>query len=243
MSASYDEIGIDYARLRRPDPRIAAMITAALGPAKVILNVGAGAGSYEPEARRITAVEPSVAMIRQRPASNAIVVQGVAEALPFADASFDAAMAILTLHHWRDQARGLAEMRRVTRGPIVLLTYDAAVRGFWLADYTPELVTLDEGQFPAMTAYRDWLGPVEIVPVPIPHDCIDGFLCAWWRRPAAYLDPRIRAAISSFWKIGDVTPALRRLGDDLANGAWQARYGSLLTQDSADFGYRLVTAH
>ena len=124
----------------------------------------------------------------------------------------------------------------------MLLTYDAAVRGFWLADYIPELATLDEGQFPPMADYARWLGAVEILPVPIPHDCRDGFLCAYWQRPAAYLDPRIRAAMSSFWKIGDVSPALDRLAGDLESGAWQARHGALLVQDAADFGYRLVIA-
>ena len=242
MPETYDEIGVDYARLRQPDPRIAAMIAAALGPARHVLNVGAGAGSYEPEGCRVTAIEPSQEMIRQRPASAATIIEGVAENLPFADNSFDAAMAVLTLHHWADQAKGLAEMRRVTRGPIVLLTYDAAVRGFWLADYIPELATLDDGQFPPMAAYAQWLGAVEILPVPIPHDCRDGFLCAYWRRPAAYLDPRIRAAMSSFWKIGDVSAAIDRLADDLKSGAWRARYGQLLDQDAADFGYRLVIA-
>ena len=242
MPETYDEIGVDYARLRQPDPSIAAMIAAALGPARHVLNVGAGAGSYEPEGCRVTAIEPSQEMIRQRPASAATIIEGVAENLPFADNSFDAAMAVLTLHHWADQAKGLAEMRRVTRGPIVLLTYDAAVRGFWLADYIPELATLDDGQFPPMAAYAQWLGAVEILPVPIPHDCRDGFLCAYWRRPAAYLDPRIRAAMSSFWKIGDVSAAIDRLADDLKSGAWRARYGQLLDQDAADFGYRLVIA-
>ena len=242
MPETYDEIGVDYARLRQPDPRIAAMIAAALGPARHVLNVGAGAGSYEPEGCRVTAIEPSQEMIRQRPASAATIIEGVAENLPFAANSFDAAMAVLTLHHWTDQAKGLAEMRRVTRGPIVLLTCDAAVRGFWLTDYIPELATLDDGQFPPMAAYAQWLGAVEILPVPIPHDCRDGFLCAYWRRPAAYLDPRIRAAMSSFWKIGDVTAAIDRLAGDLKSGAWMARYGQLLDQDAADFGYRLVIA-
>lgn len=240
LTVTYDQIGIDYARLRRPDPRIAAQIEAALGSARTILNVGAGAGSYEPVGRSVTALEPSIEMVRQRPADAAPALQARAEHLPFANASFDAAMAILTIHHWQDPPRGLAELRRVTRGPIVLLTYDATVRGFWLADYIPELVTLDEAQMPAMADYARWLGPVTITPVPIPHDCTDGFLCAYWRRPAAYLDPRIRAAMSSFWKIGDVTPALTDLANDLATGTWENRHADLLTRDEQDFGYRLV---
>jgi len=241
MPASYDTIGINYSDLRKPDPRIAAMIEGALGDAETILNVGAGAGSYEPAGRRVTALEPSLEMIRQRRVPADSVLQGHAEDLPFADKSFDAAMAVLTIHHWTDKAMGLAEMRRVTRGPIVLLTYDPAFRDYWLLDYIPELATLDEAQMPRMSDYEAWLGPVEITPIPIPHDCTDGFLSAYWRRPAAYIDPRVRAAMSSFWKVGDVTEALARLERDLDSGEWTARYGDLLAVDERDCGYRLVT--
>jgi SAM-dependent methyltransferase len=168
------------------------------------------------------------------------VVQGHAENLPFDDKSFDASMAILTVHHWTDKEKGLREMRRVTRGRIVILTYDPSFRGFWLADYIPQLVDLDEAQMPKMTDYQAWLGPVEIGTVPIPHDCTDGFLCAYWRRPAAYLDPRIRAAMSSFWAVGDVSEELRRLERDLDSGAWASRHSELLDLDECDCGYRLV---
>ncbi len=240
MGKSYDIIGLNYSDLRKPDPRIAEMIEKALGTAETVLNVGAGAGSYEPAGRQVTAVEPSLAMIGQRCVPAASVVQGHAEDLPFDDDSFDASMAILTVHHWTDQQRGLREMRRVTRGPIVLLTYDPGFRGFWLADYVPELVTLDEAQMPAMADYEAWLGPVEICPVPVPHDCTDGFLSAYWRRPAAYLDPRVRAAMSSFWAVGDVSEALARLERDLDSGAWTKRHAALLDLDECDCGYRLV---
>jgi SAM-dependent methyltransferase len=240
MATRYDTIGLNYSDLRRPDPRIAATIEAALGNSESILNVGAGAGSYEPAGREVTALEPSIEMIRQRFAPAAAVVQGKAEALPFADRAFDASMAILTIHHWSDQAEGLKEMRRVTRGPIVLLTYDPAFRGFWLADYIPELVTLDEAQMPAMSDYQRRLGPVSVSPLPIPHDCTDGFLSAYWRRPAAYLDPRVRAAMSSFWALGDMSEALARLESDLDTGVWAERHGHLLALDSCDCGYRLV---
>lgn len=241
MSALYDTIGLNYAHLRKPDARIAAQIDAALGPAQTVLNVGAGAGSYEPETRQITAVEPSAEMIQQRPASHASIIQGRAEALPFPDNSFDAAMAVLTIHHWSDQAKGAAEMRRVTRDKIVFLTYDPSFRGFWLADYVPELVGLDEGQMPQMANYANWLGPVDVSPVAIPHDCTDGFLTAYWRRPAAYLDERIRAAISPFWALGDISHQLGRLEADLQSGAWKQRYGHLMEHDECDLGYRLVT--
>ena len=240
MRTSYDTIGVDYSVLRKPDPRIGRMIEGALGQADTVLNVGAGAGSYEPAGRQVTAVEPSLEMIRQRPASMASIVQGLAENLPFKDDAFDASMAVLTVHHWTDPAQGLAEMRRVTRGRTVILTYDPSFRGFWLADYMPELVALDEARMPRMADYEAWLGPVEICSVPIPHDCRDGFLCAYWRRPAAYLDARLRAAISSFWMISDVIPALSRLERDLESGAWAERYSGLLNLDECDCGYRLV---
>ncbi len=241
MRASYDRIGVDYSDLRKPDSRIERVIGEALGSARTVLNLGAGAGSYEPADRQVTAVEPSVEMIRQRGASAAPVVRGCAEDLPFGDQTFDASMAILTVHHWADKEKGLKEMRRVTRGRVVLLTYDPSFRGFWLADYIPELVTLDEARMPRMTDYEAWLGPVEISALPIPHDCSDGFLCAYWRRPAAYLDPRIRAAMSSFWALGDLSEGLRSLERDLDSGAWAQRYADLLDLEDRDLGYRLVT--
>ncbi|MFD1159474.1 class I SAM-dependent methyltransferase [Roseovarius aestuarii] len=241
MSTRYDTIGLNYADLRKPDPRIGKIIAEALGPAKTVLNVGAGAGSYEPVDRQVTAIEPSDEMIKQRPVSAASVIQGYAEDLPFADNMFDASMAVLTVHHWNDQKKGLNEMRRVTRGRIVILTYDPSFRDFWLLDYIPELAALDDGKMPPMGEYERWLGPVEIAPVPIPHDCTDGFLSAYWRRPAAYLDPKVRAAMSSFWAVGDVSDGLGRLEADLASGIWAQQQSHLIGQDSRDCGYRLVT--
>jgi SAM-dependent methyltransferase len=240
--ANYDIIGVDYADLRKPEPRIAALIDGALGEARTVVNVGAGTGSYEPEDRDVTAVEPSAEQIRQRPPLAARAIRGHAEALPFADKSFDAAMAVLTVHHWNDQPKGMAEMRRVARGPIVIVTFDPAHRGNWLLDYLPELAELDDVQMPPLSAYKAWLGAVEIIPVPIPHDCADGFLYAYWRRPHAYLDPRIRRGMSSFWAIEGADAGLARLGRDLASGAWEERYSHLLAQDSCDLGYRLVVA-
>ena len=240
MSSLYDTIGLNYANLRRPDPRIARMIDAALGDAETVLNVGGGAGNYEPTGRRITAVEPSAEMIAQRPPSDAAIVQASAENLPFADKSFDAAMAVLTIHHWSDQQRGVAEMRRVTRGKIVFLTYDPAVRSFWLLDYFPALATLDDENMPVIESYSRWLGPVTVKPVPVPHDCTDGFLAGYWRRPAAYLDERVRAAMSPFWAIGDVSEGLARLERDLKSGEWERRYAHLSDLDALDCGYRLV---
>lgn len=241
MTALYDTIGLNYQDLRRPDPRIAAVIDAALGNARTVVNVGAGTGSYEPAHRQVTAVEPSAAMIAKRACGAAKAVQASADDLPFADGAFDAAMAVLTIHHWPDKSAGLRELRRVTRGPIVLLTFDPASRP-WLTDYLPELAALDEANMPALSDYARWLGPVRIAPVPVPHDCSDGFLYAYWRRPAAYLDPVIRSGSSSFWALPNLDEGLNRLEADLRSGAWQARHAELLDAETYDAGYRLVIA-
>jgi len=240
MQPLYDSIGIDYARLRRPDPRIAAQIHAALGNARTVLNVGAGAGSYEPSNRSVTAVEPSAQMISQRPSGAAPVLQASAEDLPFPDNFFDAAMTVLSVHHWTDKRRGLHEMRRVARGPVVVLTFDPEHAYFWLADYIPALRDLDQGPMPTLSELAAWLGPVEIAPVPIPHDCTDGFLCAYWRRPEAYLDPKVRAAISSFAKLTNIAAPLQRLARDIETGEWARRHSALLDMAFCDCGYRLV---
>lgn len=241
MSALYDTIGLNYADLRKPDPRIAQAIRGALGNARTILNVGAGSGSYEPADREVTAVEPSLAMIRKRSPGMAPVVQASADSLPFADKSFDASMAVLTLHHWPDKAAGLMEMMRVTRARIVLVTFDPAWRP-WLTDYLPQLAALDERQMPTMQDYANWLGEIEVAPLMVPHDCTDGFLYAYWRRPEAYLDPRIRSGSSSFWAIGDLDAGLAKLADELTSGEWDRRYGHLRECDAYDAGYRLVIA-
>jgi SAM-dependent methyltransferase len=243
MNAKYDLIGINYVELRKPDQRIARIIDSALGSALTVLNVGAGTGSYEPTDRPVTAVEPSSEMIRKRRSATARAIQASADVLPFDDKSFDASMAILTIHHWPDKEAGLREMRRVTRGRIVLLTFDPAQRP-WLTDYLPELAALDEQQAPAMPDYERWLGLVQITPVLVPHDCSDGFLYAFWRRPEAYLDPRIRSGSSSFWAIGNAAEAgLQKLRRDLETGAWERRYADLLTRDEYDAGFRLVVAN
>ena len=241
MGVKYDIIGLNYAELRVPDPRIGAAIEEALEAAETVLNVGAGTGSYEPVDRQVTAVEPSIEMIRKRAPSAAPVIQACAEDLPFDNDAFDASMAILTIHHWPDKKAGLEEMRRVTRGRIVILTFDPASRP-WLTDYLPELALLDEEQMPAMPDYERWMGAVQVKPVLVPHDCSDGFLYAYWRRPAAYLDELIRSGSSSFWTIGNVESGLRRLKYDLATGEWERRYGELLTLPAYDAGYRLVIA-
>jgi len=239
----YDAIGRDYRAHRRPDPRVAAAITRALGDAESVVNVGAGAGSYEPADRRVVAVEPSVAMIAQRPAGSAPVVLASATDLPLRDRSFAAALAVLTVHHWPDRLRGLAEMTRVARERVVLLTWDPAKPEFWLVDeYFPEVWVIDRPIFPTLDDLRRVLGPIEIRAVPIPADCTDGFLGAYWRRPEAYLDPGVRGAISTFTKLRDVEPGLARLRADLADGTWLRRHADLLDRSEIDLGYRLVIA-
>lgn len=241
MNSKYDIIGENYAELRKPDPRIARIIESALGPAQSVLNVGAGTGSYEPAGRSVIAVEPSREMIRKRGSTATEAIQASAEHLPFDAESFDASMAILTIHHWHDKEAGLREMRRVTRGAIVLLTFDPSQRP-WLTDYLPQQIALDDEQMPRMSDYERWLGSVKIMPVPVPHDCSDGFLHAYWRRPAAYLDPYIRSGSSSFSAIGGAETGLQNLKRDLETGEWERRYGELLALDEYDAGYRLVVA-
>ncbi|MGH7412989.1 MAG: class I SAM-dependent methyltransferase [Candidatus Rokuibacteriota bacterium] len=241
MTQLYDKIGVGYNAHRLPDARIAAAIIRALGPAASVVNVGAGAGSYEPVDRPVVAVEPSLEMIRQRPAGSAPVVQASATALPFRAGAFGAALAVLTVHHWPDRARGLAELRRVARDRVVLLTWEPDVAGFWLVeDYFPELVAIDRAAFPSEAELQTALGPVEWHSLPIPHDCVDGFLGAYWRRPHAYLDAGVRGAISTFSKIPDVAPGLARLARDLDDGTWARRHGHVLELENLDLGYRVV---
>ena len=248
MSAVYDTIGTGYVAKRQPDPRIARAIRAALGAAARVLNVGAGAGSYEPADLPVLAVEPSREMIRQRPAGRAPVVQALAEQLPFPAASFDAALAVLavlTVHHWSNRRGGLAELARVARR-VVIVTWDPACRDhFWLtSEYLPEIIELDLTRFPTLEEFTSDLGPIEVRTISVPHDCLDGFLGAFWRRPEAYLDPDVRWAMSGFSQLpsGRVDAGLTRLADDLRGGRWEKRFGALREQDSADLGYRLVIA-
>jgi SAM-dependent methyltransferase len=238
----YDTLGIGYTELRQPDPRIQVAINTALGDAQRIVNVGAGAGSYEPAGRDLLAVEPSTVMIEQRPATAAPVVRASASALPFPDKAFDASLALLTIHHWPDLARGLAELKRVSRGRTVLFTHDSYGAGFWLTDYLPELAKIDHGWMPSTSELEQHLGELQVTALPIPHDCRDGFLCAYWRRPERYLDARVCAAISAFAYMKHAQTGLDRLQADLESGTWQERYSHLLTLDELDLGYKLVVA-
>jgi SAM-dependent methyltransferase len=244
MTLRYDDIGRTYTTTRRPDSRIAARIEAALGDARTVLNVGAGTGSYEPRDREVTAVEPSAVMRDQRSPEAAPCIDARAEDLPFEDASFDAAMAALTIHHWDDWRAGVAELRRVARQRVVVFTWDPHTAGrMWVgAEYFPGLWADDIADFPSLDEQIDELGAEKVQAVPIPHDCTDGFFGAHWRRPAAYLDPVVRAGMSVFAlrEPEQLEPGLRALEHDLATGAWAERHADLLARDELDLGYRLL---
>lgn len=242
----YDRIGSQYCRGRREDTRIAARIWSALGDASPVLNVGAGSGSYEPRDRPVVALEPSAVMLSQRPLGAAPAVRAVAEALPFRDGAFGAAMGVLTVHHWRDRARGLAEVRRVTRGPVVLFLRDPHAAGrWWLHHYFPATARLEATRETPFGQVAGLLGGrFEAIPVPIPADCTDGFNAAYWGRPEAYLDPEVWRPMSALALIpaADRADGMRRLRTDLASGQWDRRWGHLRALDELDLGYRVVTA-
>jgi SAM-dependent methyltransferase len=243
--SSYDQVGREYTATRRPDPRIAAQINEALGDARTVVNVGAGAGAYEPPEREVLAIEPSRRMIARRAPDSAPAIRGYAESLPLEADSVDAAMACMTLHHWADWRIGAQELRRVARKRVVIFTYDHSyAERFWLLrDYLPKLARLDGARFPAIDEQRVAIGDdVELEPVPIPHDCEDGFLAAYWRRPSAYLDERVRAGISTFHLPGAarLLDGLELLADDLQTGRWEELYQDILEREELDLGYRLL---
>lgn len=249
MALNYDQFASSYAQYRQPDPRLATAIHAHLRSARRVINVGAGMGAYEPGHCEIVAVEPSAEMIAARKLrtqnTRLSLTQGVAEDLAFADNSFDGGMAILTIHHWTDLARGLAELRRVTRGPVVILSWIGYGSEFWLEDYLPEIRAIEEAAFPDLEQIRRLLdasaaGEFAVEELPIPHDCTDGFMGAYWRRPHAYLKPEVRAAISTFARFSGYEDGLARLASDLASGQWQARYARFMERSELDLGYRLV---
>jgi SAM-dependent methyltransferase len=242
----YERHGAGYAVERRTDPRIAALIHEALGPGDTLVNVGAGAGSYEPTDRRVVAVEPSHAMRRQRPAHLAPVVAAIAERLPFREASFDAAMAVVTIHQWSDAALGLRELRRVSRGVVVVVTFvGAALDRFWLAEYVPESIAAERSRYPAIDAIRHVLGGSTAVrSIPIPIDCIDGFMEAYYARPERLLDPAVRRAQSAWTFVGAaaVEHGIARLRADLASGAWDERHGTWRRTPTFEGSLRLIVA-
>lgn len=242
-SAVYDQIGRGYSAIRRPDPRLAALIESHLGGAATVVNVGAGAGSYEPGDRTVVAVEPSAVMLAQHPGRRR--VRATAEALPFPADTFDAAMAVMTVHHWPDVRSGLAELRRVSSRQVVFTWDPGWERVLWvIEEYVPEIGRLERSRFTSLDRVVELMGAHTVVPFPIPWDFTDGYQPAFWRRPDAYLDPVVRAASSTFASLPDsvVEPAMERLRHDLASGTWQDRHRELLTADAVDYGYRLLVA-
>ena len=244
--AKYDVIGRTYSRTRRSDPRIFEQIVQALGNAQTVVNVGAGTGSYEPDDRAVVSVEPSIEMIRQRPSHAAPIVQGDATALPFRDDSFDAALAVLTIHHWPDADRGIEEMKRVAPSRIVISTHTITdLYDFWLTrDYFPETIEKDLARFPTINHIKELVNTIAIETIPVPRDCKDGFLGAFWAEPEAYLDPNVRAGMSTFPQLGPelVNERIARLEEDIRSGLWDERNGYLRTLDEIDIGYRLIVA-
>lgn len=241
--ALYDRIGVVYGRGRRPDRRWQVEVNAALGRSRTVLNVGAGTGSYEPADRYVLAVEPSGTMIAQRPAGGPPVLQATAERLPLADGQFDVAMALVTVHHWRDWAAGLREMQRVAER-VIVLHFDPVLHDrFWLVrDYLPELADLSR-EIPSVQQVSAALGKdVEVRTLPVPWDCADGFLPAFWRRPQAYLDPAVQQSMSGLQLLDPqvLTRGLTQLRVDLEDGTWERKYDSLLELEVLDVGWRLI---
>jgi SAM-dependent methyltransferase len=241
MSAVYDRIGLRYRRTRQTDSRLMDGILAALGDAKSIVNVGAGSGSYEP-AGTVAAIEPSRVMIAQRPLGAAPVIQAFAEHLPLPDDFADAAMALWTVHHWSDPAAGIAELRRVARRVVIVYWDEEVARRFWLLrEYFPQVADYDDSRAPTLAQVTGWLGGADVRPLLVPHDCRDGFLGAHWRRPASYLDPAVRAGISSLAALEDtLADGLALLAADLSSGEWARRHADLLDREELDIGYRIV---
>jgi SAM-dependent methyltransferase len=241
----YERHGAAYSRHRRADPRIAARIHAALGDARTVVNVGAGSGSYEPEDRWVLAVEPSAAMRAQRPPGAAPAIAARAEALPFDDGAFDAAMACVTIHHWKPPEAGLRELRRVTRGPVVVFTFDLGALPAWQRDYLREGLEIEHPRFPAIEDVARALGGrARVERIATPADCADGFFEAFWNRPEALLDAEVRAS-QSMWALlepGVEERIVDRLAAALRSGAWDAEHGHLRARQSFDGALRLVIA-
>ncbi|MGW1255168.1 class I SAM-dependent methyltransferase [Streptomyces sp. NPDC002513] len=242
-TATYDRIGIGYRNVRRPDPRLAALIHKALAGARTVVNVGAGTGSYEPADAEVTAVDPSQVMLDQHPGRRKFLA--AAEELPFEDGAFDAAMAVMTVHHWPDLRHGLAELRRVSRRQVVFTWDPHHLPELWMIEeYLPEIRQLEHARFTSLSHVVETLGAHTVLPFAIPHDFTDGFQIAYWRRPEFYLDPVVRRASSTFAQLSPsvVEPAIAGLRSDLASGAWRHRHADLLSRESMDYGYRLLIA-
>jgi hypothetical protein len=242
----YEAFGSAYATVRRTDPRIAEIVHRGLGSARTIVNVGAGAGSYEPGDRLVVAVEPSASMRSQRAPDAPPVLDATAENLPFPDGSFDAGMAMVTVHQWGTPEVGLRELRRVSRGPVVVLTFDGdALENFWLAGYVPELIAVERRRYPPIARITDALGGISTVAaVPVPIDCTDGFTEAFYARPERFLDPAVRRSQSAWGFVPSDAEqrAVERLRSDLESGEWDRLHGHLRQQPEFYGSLRVIVA-
>ncbi|WOJ97234.1 methyltransferase domain-containing protein [Congregibacter brevis] len=243
MQAIYDKIGKGYSTGRKEDPQIASCLWGYLAGATSLLNLGAGTGSYEPHIHdlEVTALEPSLQMIEQRPLGAAPVMQGYAESLPFESRRFSHSMTVLSMHHWLDRKRAFAEIKRVTNTRFVAITWDPGSPSYWLTkDYFPEIHAIDSENFPSLDEIAESFPGVAFFPLEIPADCADGFTAAYWARPHAYLDPLVRSCMSTFAKVQEVESGLDRLRADLDCGLWKEKYGQLMYKDKLDVGYKIA---
>ncbi len=243
MDALYDQIGVNYSVTRCTDPAIAKQLYAELDGATSIVNIGAGAGSYEPSGMSLVAVEPSEKMIAQRKPGAYPVKQAYAEQLPFEDNSFSHAMTVLSMHHWEDRPLAFSEINRVATEKFVAITWDPQFDSFWLTrDYFPEIYEMDKLIFPTMEEFAAHFGSVQISPINIPENCEDGLLAAFWKRPEAYLRSEVRQATSAFAKLPNLSVGLRKLEEDLESSEWAKKNQAILNKPSLDVGYRLISA-
>lgn len=240
----YEKDGGSYSEHRKTDPRIETLVHEALGDARRVINVGAGAGSYEPADRYVVAIEPSARIHAQRPSDRVPAIDAAAESLPFDDGAFDAAMAMVTLHQWSDAVAGLRELRRVATGPVVILTFDReALTRFWLTDYVPELIQAERQRYQPLEWIVEQLGGVTtIVEMEVPIDCSDGFTEAFYARPERFLDVDVRRSQSAWGFVNDTVEAraVAQLEADLADGSWHNRYGHLLSEPTFPSSLRLI---
>ncbi len=242
--AIYDTIGVNYSKKRQTDSRIASQIVSKLYDAKKIVNIGAGAGSYEPPNFDLIAVEPSLKMINQRASDSYPVIQAKAEALPFSDNSFTHAMTVLSMHHWTNILEAFQEINRVTTERFIAVSWNPQSSPFWLTkDYFPEIFEIDQAIFPKINLLERYFSDIEIEPLMIPADCSDGFLAAYWKRPEEYLDPEVRHSISSFSKISNISSGLKKLESDLKTGKWYELNESLLNKNELDVGYVVISGN
>jgi SAM-dependent methyltransferase len=244
----YNKSGQKYSGHRQTDPRIAEYVFKGLADAKTILNVGAGPGSYEPANKYVVAVEPSIIMRAQRIQNGKIpAINAKADNLPFDDNSFDASMAMITVHHWPDMNKGLKELRRVAKKQVLIMTFDPGeLDNFWNVNYFPELIEVEKARYPTIEFIKNSLGGnCEVIPIPIPLDCVDGFQEAFYGRPEAFLEKEVRLAQSAWGFLPEAVEekSVQSLEDDLKSGEWDKKYGHFRTQSAFTCALRLIISN